>query len=109
MVHISDNSTSSIPLQVLVGDLPFSFRDSIRFSSGGDSPKRPSWTPIPDHPIWDLVESCWEQDPDKRPQVTEILDTLTSPGMTFPEVWPSPEAGSVPDLNPEPWMGYVDG
>ena len=92
--HILDDSTSSILLQVLAGDLPFRPGDAVGFSSGGYSPKRPSWTPIPDHPLWDIVESCWEQHPDRRPRVAEILNTLTSPGMTFPEVWPSRDDGS---------------
>lgn len=101
--RIFDNSTSSIPPQVLTGNPPYGPRHIFRLSSSEDSPKRPSWTPIPDHPIWDLVERCWEQDPGKRPQVTETLDALTSPGMTFPEVWPPPKPGSVPDLGKEAW------
>lgn len=30
---------------------------------------------IPDH-YWDLIEACWDQDPECRPSFDEIIDQL---------------------------------
>ncbi|KAF9781646.1 kinase-like domain-containing protein [Thelephora terrestris] len=80
-------------LEVLTFDQ--SWRDVVEFPITGNL-KPPSWVPIPDHPIWDLVKRCWIREPEKRPQMAEILETLTSPGMTFPMVWPLPVTPASP-------------
>ncbi|KAJ7768220.1 kinase-like domain-containing protein [Mycena metata] len=44
-------------------------------------PSRPTWctgTPQLDN-LWDLLQSCWEDDPPKRPEAFQIVDRLVGP------------------------------
>jgi len=40
--------------------------------------KRPDWPPVVPSGYKDLVEACWDQDPDARPTFEEILQRLTA-------------------------------
>ena len=86
------NSTGSIPLQVLSGQRPFHGYnyDPTSLIIDGHRPQRPSWSSIPNHPIWDMAERCWRHDPAGRPKLAEILNFFTSKCTTPPTQWPSP-------------------
>ena len=97
---------------MISGQRPFHGRDYGLASSiiDGNRPQRPPWSSIPNHPIWDMAESCWREDPEGRPKLTEILQSLTSACTSPPTEWPSPPmtastpsvAWSSPRIQPTP-------
>lgn len=99
---VYDDGKTLIPLQVLCGEQPFHGslkpHGAIRFSTvKGTRPELPSWLSIPDHPIWNTVKLCWSQEPEKRPQLSEILDSLISACRDPPAEWSlPPSADSTP-------------
>jgi len=75
----------SIHLQVLSGQPP------VRRPAG--PVERPPWIPIPNHPVWDLVDQCREKKPEERPGLSEVHRCLLVPSIDpLPERWPSPPA-----------------
>ena len=42
---------------------------------GSEHPPRPTH-PIRTDDLWELMESCWNRDPQSRPKVSEMLETL---------------------------------
>jgi len=44
----------------------------------GNRPERPSDPNLTDD-LWDLTEHCWDQDPHRRPEVSEVVLRLRGP------------------------------
>ena len=68
-------------MQVFTGHIPFRDRTSVMAMLSIVEGKR---SPRPTHPIftekfWTLMQSCWDQDPHSRPQISEALQILLTP------------------------------
>lgn len=86
-------SRCSTHQQVLTGQRPFHGRDRAvvkYFASKGEKLERPSWTSIPNHPAWDMVERCRAKKPEDRPELIEVLDCLARASKVPPKRWLSP-------------------
>ena len=78
--------------QVLAGQVPFHDvdREVVKFvNSRGKEIERPSWTSIPNHPAWDMVDRCRATKPEDRPELAEVLECLTRASENPPTEWPS--------------------
>ena len=73
--------TVATPTQVLTGEVPFSSLKTnwivVQAVLKGDRPSRP------EHPsctgsLWALIQRCWDEDPHLRPEIPEVLQTLSS-------------------------------
>lgn len=88
--------------QVLTGQEPFHGYDQrvVRFlASKGEKLAQPSWTPIPNHPTWDMVERCRAKEPEDRPKLTEVLKCLTLASEDPPAEWLlPPQASPLPSF-----------
>lgn len=85
-------SKCSIHRQVLSGQRPFYDwkPDVIRHAAAeGLKLDRPSWTSIPTHAVWDMVERCRAKEAEDRPALTKILECLTHASKDPPAEWPS--------------------
>ena len=43
----------------------------------GERPPRPAHPSCTDD-LWTLIQRCWDQDPQLRPEIPEVLQTLSS-------------------------------
>lgn len=78
---------SSMLLKALVGKEPFDMTERVTSFFSRGSTKLPSGLPNPNHDIWNLVERCWKNEPDGRPQLNEIRDVLKECGSKWDSDW----------------------
>jgi len=67
-----------VMVEVLGGHVPFhEFRNEVVIFKvmAGVRPERPTNAAMTDE-IWEMVHSCWNEDPTKRPKISEVLDCL---------------------------------
>ncbi|KAH8810362.1 kinase-like domain-containing protein, partial [Flagelloscypha sp. PMI_526] len=66
-------------LEVLTGEFPFSEEQQdpaiLFLIIEGERPKQPASHIIP-LPVWDLIERCWDHDPDARATIVDIIETF---------------------------------
>ena len=68
-------------MKTFTGSTPFDLHLSITVALAimrGDRPSRPIH-PALTHILWELMECCWSQEPDSRPDMPEALRVLRSP------------------------------
>lgn len=57
----------------------------------------PSWTSIPNHPVWKVIEKCRATQPMDRPKLSDVIESLKSSSADSPERWsPPPASESCP-------------
>ena len=67
--------------QVFTGEIPFS-SEKVNWMVAlavlrGDRPARPEHGSCTDD-LWALIQRCWDQDPDSRPEILEVSQTFSS-------------------------------
>ena len=67
--------------QVFTGEIPFS-SEKVNWMVAlavlrGDRPARPEHASCTDD-LWALIQRCWDQDPDSRPEILEVSQTFSS-------------------------------
>ncbi|KAJ6507791.1 kinase-like domain-containing protein [Mycena vitilis] len=74
-----------VAYEMLAGKAPFS---ELRMDGAvaaavldGCRPSRPECCSAPMDGLWDLLQSCWDQEPAKRPTATEIVRWLMGPNV----------------------------
>jgi len=68
-------------MKTFTGSAPFDLHLSITVALAimrGDRPSRPIH-PALSHGLWELMEHCWSQEPDSRPDMPEVLQVLHNP------------------------------
>jgi len=61
--------------KVFTGNFPFHNRTPTAVGVdvlSGNRPERPTDPKLTDD-LWDLTEQCWDQDPQERPEITEVV------------------------------------
>ena len=86
------------PRKAFTGTVPFDDHSSLMVVAAimdGRRPPRPTNTTLTDD-LWELVQRCWSDDPDKRPRMLQVLLALNStiPSPRLPCM--SPATGYVP-------------
>ena len=78
-------SQPSERIQIFTGDYPFDSRSDeqvILLLANGKRPERPVHEQFTSR-MWSLTKKCWEKDPEKRPDVTQVLEKLESKDGAF--------------------------
>ena len=66
----------------------------------GNRPERPTHPNLTDD-IWNLTEQCWDRDPQRRPDISEIISRLQVPlTPQYDEIPDDTTLGSVPHREP---------
>jgi hypothetical protein len=105
-LHVSMQIPIMTLQQMFSGNYPFpKILDDVRIVPQVKQGKRPSRPPH--HPsqirglnndIWDLIEACWNQDPELRPAASRIVERLrTLPDCPF-------DKRSFDDFTPPAWL-----
>lgn len=84
-------SFAMVMVEVFTGAAPFNIHPSVAATLVIMQGQRP---PRPDHPgltekLWKLMQRCWDQEPQLRPEMSEVLEVLQQPDMP-PTVEPPP-------------------
>ncbi|KDQ58159.1 hypothetical protein JAAARDRAFT_177309 [Jaapia argillacea MUCL 33604] len=73
-------SFATTALEVITGKAPYFYKKEefrvITIVVKGDRPIREEYPPIPDT-WWDMMSHCWVQNPQDRPLMTGVVDTLS--------------------------------
>lgn len=48
----------------------------------GERPPRPAHPDLTDD-LWNLMKSCWDPDPQLRPEISEVLEVLLNPSVSY--------------------------
>ena len=76
-------------IQVFTGEWPFPQLSRLLVESElleGKRPTRPSH-PAVIEPLWSLMQRCWDQDPQSRPTVMEVLECLEEIAPDVEDKW----------------------
>ena len=75
----------------------------------GTRPERPTHLGFTDD-MWNLTEQCWDHDPQRRPDISEVISRLRiplAPEHDDDEIPDDTTLGSVPKREPSPGEFFV--
>ncbi|KAG8896692.1 hypothetical protein FRB99_008760 [Tulasnella sp. 403] len=76
----------ALALEILTGRFPFykltNDHKVIFDVTNGVIPAREDYPELPaDNKFWDILESCWKQDPDERPSMAQLIELISDDEM----------------------------